>query len=130
MNNHFCTIGEVLKADLPAWGNRYIEYLRERVMNSFFVEPICNDDVGLEIRHLNQKKAPGPDCIGSKLVQLCPDILSNNLTKQYNRAIQTVVYPHDVKLAQVIVLYKKMCEELSKLLSPDIFDKYLKRLYG
>ena len=33
MNNHFCTIGEVLKAKLPAWGNRYKEYLPEKVMN-------------------------------------------------------------------------------------------------
>ena len=81
MNNHFCTIGEVLKAELPAWGHRYQEYLPERVMNSFFIEPICNDDVGLEIKHLNPKKAPGPDCIGGKLIQLCPDIFSNNSTK-------------------------------------------------
>ena len=76
-------------------------------MNSFFIEPICNDDVGLEIWHLNPKKAPGPDCIGGKLIQLCPDIFSNNLTTIYNRAIQTGVYPHDMKLAQVIALYKK-----------------------
>ena len=107
MNNHFCTIGEVLKSDLLDWGDRYKEYSFTRVMNSFFIEPICNDDVGLEIRHLNPKKAPGPDCIGGKLIQLCPDIFSYNLTKIYNRAIQTGVYPHDVKLAQVIALYKK-----------------------
>ena len=40
-------------------------------------------------------------------MQLCPDIFSNNLTKIYNRAIQTGVYPHEMKLAQVIALYKK-----------------------
>ena len=48
MKNQFCTIGEVLKSDLPDWGK---EYLPSRVMNSFFIEQICNDDVGLEIRH-------------------------------------------------------------------------------
>ena len=67
-------MGEVLKSELPDWGGRYKEYLPARVMNSFFIEPICNDDVGLEIRHLNPKKAPGPDCIGGKPIQLCPDI--------------------------------------------------------
>ena len=107
MNNHFCTIGEVLKSELPDWGSRYKEYLPARVINSFFIEPICNDDVGLEIRHLNPKKAPGPGCIGGKLIQFCPDIFSNNLTKIYNVAIQTDVYPHAMKLAQVIALYKK-----------------------
>ena len=102
MNNHFCTIGEVLKSESPVWGNR-----PATVMNSFFIEPICNDDIGLEIRHLNHKKAPGPECIGGKLIQLCSDIFSNNLTKIYNRAIQTGVYPHDKKLVQVIALLKK-----------------------
>ena len=83
-------------------------------MNYFFIEQICSDDVGLEIKHLNPKKAPGPDCIGGKLIPLCPDIFSNNLTKIYNRAIQTDVYPHDMKLDQVIALYKKRCEAWSK----------------
>ena len=80
MNNHFCTIGGVLKSELPDWG-RYKEYLPTRVMNSFFIEPICNDDVGLEIRPLNPKIAPGPDCIDGKLIQLRSDICSNNSKK-------------------------------------------------
>ena len=50
-------------------------------MNSFLIELICNYDVGLEIKHLNPKKAPGPDCVGGKLIQLCLDIFSYNLTK-------------------------------------------------
>ena len=101
-------------------------------MNSFFIEPICNDDDGLEIRHLNPKKAPGPDCIGGKLIQLCPDIFSNNLTKIYNRDIQTGIYPHDMKLAQVIALYKKGARHdpnnyrLISLLS--IFDKIFEKI--
>ena len=133
MNNHFCTIGEVLKSEWPDWAGRYEEYLPARMMNSFFIEPICNDDVGLEIRHLNAKKAPGPDCIGGKLIQLCPDIFSNNLTKNYNRAISTGVYPHATKLAQVIALHKKvqgMIPTIIAQLAPcQSLTKYLKRFY-
>ena len=110
----------------------YKEYLPARVMNSFFIEPICNDDVGLEIRHLNPKKAPGPDCIGGKLIQLCPDIFSDNLTKIYNRAIQTGVYPHDMKLAQVIALYKKGARHDPNNYRPisllSIFDKIFEKI--
>ena len=134
MNNHFCTIGEVLKSDLPDWRDIYKEYLPARVMDSFFIEPICNDDVGLEIRHLNPKKAPGPDCIGGKLIQLCPDIFSNNLTKIYNRAIQTGVYPHDMKRAQVIALYKKVQGMIpiiiARLASCQFLTIYLKISYA
>ena len=134
MNNHFCTIGDVLKAELSALGHIYQEYLPERVMIFFFIEPICNDDVGLEIKHLNPKKAPGPDCIGGKLIQLCPDMFSNNLTKIHNRAIQTGVYPHDMKLAQVIALYKKGVRHdpnnyIVRSASYQSLTKYLKRFY-
>ena len=80
MNNHFSTFGEV-------WSLNYRQELPARVMNTFFIEPICNNDIGLEITHPNPKKAPGPDCIGGKLIQLCPDIFSNDLTKIYNREI-------------------------------------------
>ena len=101
-------------------------------MNSFFIEPICTDDVGLEIRHLNRKKAPDPDCIGGKLIQLCPDIFSNNLTKIYNRAIQTGVYPHAMKLAQVIALYKKGARYDPNNYRPisllSIFDKIFEKI--
>ena len=132
VNNHFCTIGEVLKSELPDWGGRYKEYLPARVMNSFLIEPICNDDVGLEIRHLNPKKTPGPDCIGGKLIQLCPDIFSNNLTKNYNRAIQTGVHPHAMKLAQVIALYKKGARYDPNNYRPisllSIFDKIFEKI--
>ena len=101
-------------------------------MNSFFIEPICHDDVGLEIKHLNPKKAPGPDCIGGKLIQLCPDIFSSNLTKIYNRAIQTGVYPHGMKLAQVIALYKKGVRHDPNNYHPisllSIFDKIFEKI--
>ena len=60
------------------------------------------------IRNLTpQSKEQGPDCIGGKLIQLCPDIFSNDLTKNCNRAIQTGVYPHAMTLARVTALYKK-----------------------
>ena len=133
MNSHFCTTGEVFKSELPDWGGRYKEYLSARVINSFFIEPICKDDVGLQIRHLNPKKSPGPDCIGGKLIQLCPAIFSNNQTKLYNRAIQTGVYPYTVKLAQVIALYKKVQGMIptiiAQLASCQSLTKYLKRFY-
>ena len=102
-------------------------------MNSFFIEPICNDDAGLEVRHLNQKKAPGPDCIGGKLIQLYPDIFSNNLTKIDNRDIQTGIYPHDMKPGQVKALHRKGTRHDPNNYRPisiwSMFDKIFEKSY-
>ena len=103
-------------------------------MSSFFIEPmICNDGVGFEIRHLNPKKAPSPDCIGGKLIPFCPDIFCNNLTKIYNLSIQTDVYPHDMKLAQAIALPNKGARHDANKYRPisllSILTKYLKKLF-
>ena len=65
-------------------------------------------------------------------MQLCPDIFSNNLTKIYNRAIQTGVYPHDMKLAQAIALYKKGGRHDPNNYRPNsllsIFDKIFEKI--
>ena len=60
-----------------------------------------------EIKKLNPKKAPGPDHIGNKILQICPEIFSYNLTVIYNHYIELGEYPSALKLAKVIPIYKK-----------------------
>ncbi len=85
-----------------------------------------------EINKLNPRKSPGPDGIGAKLIQLCPDIFADNLSIIYNKSIQEGVYPVDMKIAKVIALYKKGSHVLPDNYRPisllSIFDKIFEKL--
>ena len=109
MNNHFCSIGKNLqqKINLGEKDVSYRKYLPPPVINSFYLRPINQNDVILEISKLNPKKASGPDEISCKLLQLCPEVFAVNLTKIYNQSIEKGEYPKEMKIAKVIALYKK-----------------------
>ena len=52
-------------------------------------------------------KAPGHDSIGTKVIQLCPEIFAENLSKIFNNAILRGVYPDAMKIAKSIALFNK-----------------------
>ena len=62
MNDHVCNIGSRLKLE------QYMDFLPQRIVNSFYLEPITVDDILLEIKRLKLNKSPGHDLIGSKVI--------------------------------------------------------------
>ena len=60
-----------------------------------------------EIKRLNPTKSSGADNIGARLVQLCPTVFAENITKIYYNAMAKREYPAQLKIAEVIALYKK-----------------------
>ena len=107
MNEHFCDIGMKLQSEIPDYGYKYMDYMPQRIANSFYLEPINADDILIEIKRLKHNKSPGHDLIGSKVIQLCPDIFATNLSNIYNWGIENGKYPDELKIARVIALYKK-----------------------
>ena len=94
-----------MKLELPAYGHHYMDYMPQRIANSFYLKPIAADDILLEIKRL-ENKSPGHDLIGSK-VKIMSWNISSNLSKIYNWGIENSKYPDELKIAKVIVLYKK-----------------------
>ena len=106
MNQYFCEIGSKLKSKIPSKGNDYIKYIPLAVVNSFFLTPLCEEDVTREIKNMNPRKATGHDGISIKILQLCPDMFASNLTKIYNKSLETGEYPSALKVAKVTALFK------------------------
>ena len=106
-NDHFCSIGEKLSNELPDKGTQYRTYLKNRIQNTFFLQPVNEHDILTEIRCLDPKKSPGPDGIGAKLIKLAPECFANILTKIFNKSIQEAEYPDLLKIAKVTAIYKK-----------------------
>ena len=51
-------------------------------------------------------KAPGHDSIGTKIIDLCPDIFAENLSKIFNNAVSQGLYTDFMKISKVIALFK------------------------
>ena len=110
MNEHFCNIRikiAIGNSRLRIQIYKCMDYMPQRIINSFYLEPITADDILNEIKRLKHNKYLGQDLIGSKVIQLCPDIFANNLSKIYNWGIENGKYPVGIKIARVIALWKK-----------------------
>ena len=98
MNNFFCNIGNDLQCVIPNTGVQY---------KHFTLSPINTAQLLHEIKSLNPKKACGADGIRAKIILLCPDVFTNNLITIFNKALEIDEYPTLLKIAKVIILYKK-----------------------
>ena len=107
LNEYFCNIGNELQAKFTNTDDQYLTYLPDDIMHNFFLQPITASQVKCEILKLNSKKSLGGDNIGAKIIQICPDVFSQNLSKIYNNSISKGEYPQQMKIARVMALYKK-----------------------
>ena len=97
MNKFFCNIGKQLQSVIPYYGDDYKRYLPQSVNKTFFLTPVHSDNLIKEIKSLNPKKSSGPDNISAKIINLCPNIFAENLTKFFDRAIEKCEYPVQMK---------------------------------
>ena len=109
-----------------------MDFIPQRIFNSFYLEPITADDILLEIKGLKQNKSLGHDLIGSKVIKLCSEIFASNLSKIYNWGIEDGTYPEELKIAKVIALYKKGVKYDPNDYRPisllSLFDKILEKI--
>ena len=106
MNEYFCNIGKNLAEELPT-GENFHQFLRPPIQESIFLYPTTELEISEEIKKLNPRKSPGHDCISSKIIQACEPIIAKPLTLIFNHALESSVYPSDMKLAKVLALHKK-----------------------
>ena len=106
-NDYFCSIGKELSDKLPHRKNAFINYLQNKIVNSFYLRPIIKEDLIKIIKSLSANKAPGPDNIGAKLLKLKPDLFATPLVQIFNRSIESGIYPTKLKVAKVVTIYKK-----------------------
>ena len=58
-----------------------MNYMPANIAENFFLQPITDHEIKLEILKLNPRKSPGDDNIGAKIIQICPYVFAENLAK-------------------------------------------------
>jgi len=86
LNNYFSTVGEKLVNDLVTkhkTTNNFQSYLKNSQINSVFCAPVDNLELLKIFASLSDRKSPGPDNIGPKLVKQSSAALINPLLHIY-----------------------------------------------
>ena len=115
-NTFFANIGPDLSKKIPKHQDKSMEsYLKENILCSFNFELIEQDTVKKIIKRLNAKHSSGHDNVSTILLKEIR-LLISPLTLILNQSLTTGIFPDKLKIAKIILLFKKD--------DPHYFDNY------
>ena len=107
-NEFFTAVGPTLSSKIHCNSqNTYKSYLKRCITSTFEFDIITNEDVLKIIKLLTAKSSSGHDNISTKLIKQIAPYISPSLTLIINQSLCTGIFPHKLKVAKVIPLFKK-----------------------
>ena len=108
MNEHFTGIGLTLANNLPTPKELFTEFLdkNKSPATSFFLCPISSNEVKLEILSMSNNKSYGFYSCPVSILKHASDIISDVLTKIFNKSIDLGKFPSKLKMAKIIAIFK------------------------
>ena len=88
-------------------GKDYFEYLLNPTQTSLFTKPIIAEEIVKIISKFNQNKSLGHDGMGKLIVKNVAHIVSRPLAHIFSLSLSTGSVPEQLKIAEVIPIYKK-----------------------
>ena len=104
-NDYFIEIGPNLAKKIPNPGIQPKFYLKEVMVNSMFIEPVTDDEIHKIVITLNNS-APGYDDVNAQVLKLCILDIRQPLCYLCNRSLIEGIFPCEMKIANVLPLYK------------------------
>ena len=121
-NNFFINIGPLLSKDIRLDRNHnYEKYLNRHIFTSFHFELVDNNDVKKTIMSLRSKTWTEHDGISTKLLKIISPALIESFRIIIKQSLITGIYPHRLKIAKAIPIYKKRKQAIDGQLPTDIF---------
>ena len=114
--NDFCiNVGPSLSEKIPKQDILPVSLMKYKAIYSFYLEPVTEIEVKKLISSL-KLATPGYDIFCSSLPKWSPESFSEPLCYICNMSLQEGVFPDEMKIANVITLYK--CDD------PQLFNDY------
>ena len=131
-NDFFINIGPTLAKSIPHVNKSPLSYLGNRLTESIYLAPVSENEIGQLIKSLKDTAA-GFDDLNAMCLKISSQFLVKPLTHICNFSLSQGIFPVQLKIANVIPLYKVMI--LCCSITIDLFLYYvlcqrsLKRLY-
>ncbi|CAL4070278.1 unnamed protein product [Meganyctiphanes norvegica] len=103
--DHFTGIAEKLTSNLPTSQNIATFYLKDRINNSFFAEPIVSIDILKTVNKL-KNNGKGPNIVSTLVLKHNKDKLSDILTHIFNKCFADGCFPYELKTGCITPVYK------------------------
>ena len=115
-NSFFANIGKTTSQNVPHANKHFSEFLKNRVPNSMFLEPVEEPQIIEIVNKLKPKMSHGYDDIPTRIVKESILKIITPITHIVNRSLMTGRVPTDMKIAKVIPIYKAS--------DPTLFQNY------
>ena len=105
---HFANVGKNYASQIPAAKYQTEHYLSKIPLNpkSIFMTPTCPSEIKTIIDSLPNKSSSGHDNISNILLKNLRESLISPLTLLFNNSLKDGVFPHGMKIADVIPVHK------------------------
>ena len=104
-NKYFVNIGQKLKDDIPNTRGSPLTYLGDRIDHTIFLKPVVEEEVNKIIKSF-KTSAAGWDMLKCNIVQPISESILGPLTHVLNLSLTQGIFPHELKIAKIIPLYK------------------------
>ena len=104
-NNFFIGIGPSLAVKIPSQSIKPKQYLENKLMESIFLAPVTSLEIGCIIKNLRES-APGHDEVTASILQLSLPFITDPLVFILNMFMSQGLFPAELKIANVLPLYK------------------------
>ena len=111
-NNHFTNIGKMLSDMIPSTSShKNLTYIpkskKHSYIKSFFLTPLTSHEVIQYISELDSNKATKSECPPIKYIKLSSKLIAPIIAKIVNQCIEEGIFPDNLKIAEVIPIFKK-----------------------
>ena len=104
-NDFFVSIGPNLAHKTPNQAQSPLSYLGNRLSNTIFLEPVSAEEVYSIVTNL-KNSAPGYNEVTADFLKLSLPVINGPLTHILNLSLLEGVFPNELKVANVLPLYK------------------------
>ena len=138
-NKYFVNIGPTLASHIDSVKDKdHRFFMDDRVKNSMFINPICENDVLNIVKKFKNKKSRDCEDINMTAIKRLIDVLVIPLTHIYNLSLTQGTFPDMMKIAKVIPVFKagkkeefgnyrpiSLLPQLSKILEKLFYNKFM-----
>ena len=104
-NDFFTGIGPSLAKKIPEQTVSPDQYLGDRLLNSIYLSPVTENEIYKIVQSL-KNSAPGHDEISPQTLKSSVNYILSPLTHICNLSLQQGIFPNEMKIANVLPLYK------------------------